>query len=352
MRINKMSYNHKGIHPKREMGLLSEWICRCIKTWAGWICCANLLYQSVFQACFPFFSPDLHPEAPGQDSVLHRARDCWERSSLAVCPRGKANTYLGVSLLCPFFMPRPGPKPQPLCRDWSPCLSFCLERSHVFSTFTQTQVLRLCPDNAAHTLKTHQTPELKSSDIESSQAFILFCSWRMDEAALIRFQRKLVCWPLTWFRDKGKPIWCMSEMLLLAFKWTSICVLHPHMFPDNAEDRPQMSTVHSSLVVHVMLFQRSRVPGLVGVRPDRAWQGIVPHGCSQELHHKYIWSSCAMICCFSEFIFPHFSDPLPQSTCVFYEFLEAMNTLPQSVAEQGPVIYQWLLSCGRSGTFE
>lgn len=47
-----------------------------------------------------------------------------------------------------------------------------------------------------------------------------------------------------------------------------------------------------------------------------------------------------MICCFSEFIFPHFIDPLPQSTCAFYEFLEAMNTLPQSVAEQGPVIYQ------------
>lgn len=162
----------------------------CIKTPAGWICCANLLYQSVFHACFPFVSSDLHPEAPGQDSVLHRARDCRERSSLAVCPRGKTNTYLDVSLLCPFFIPTSWPEPQPLCCDQSPGLSFLLERSQLFSPFTKTQVFRLCPDNAtgSHTPNTHQAHMFS---LESSQGFILICLRCMDKAELIRFQRKL-----------------------------------------------------------------------------------------------------------------------------------------------------------------
>lgn len=61
-----------------------------------WKCCARLEH-------FPFVFSDLHTEAPGPDSVLHCARDRWERSSLPVCPRGKANIYLDISLLCPFF---------------------------------------------------------------------------------------------------------------------------------------------------------------------------------------------------------------------------------------------------------
>lgn len=67
-----------------------------------------------FTPAFPSLPSDLHPEAPGQDSVLHRARDRRERSSLAVRPRGKANTYLNASL--PLSIPlslRLGPKPQP-----------------------------------------------------------------------------------------------------------------------------------------------------------------------------------------------------------------------------------------------
>lgn len=83
------------------------------------------------------------------------------------------------------------PEPQPLCCDQSPALSFLLERSHVFSPSTKTQVFHLCPDNTAgsHTLKTHQ---IHTFNHESSQGFILICLRCMDKAKLIRFQSNLV----------------------------------------------------------------------------------------------------------------------------------------------------------------
>lgn len=97
----------------------------------------------VFHACFSFLSSDLNSEAPGKDSVLHRARHCWERSSLALCPRGKTNTYLDISLLCPFFIPRAPAKSRRRRRDWSPRIILLTEAQPCFLSFHLNGLLPL-----------------------------------------------------------------------------------------------------------------------------------------------------------------------------------------------------------------
>lgn len=186
----------------------------------------------VFHACLPFLSSDLHPEAPGQDSILHRARDRWERSSLAVCPRGKTNTYLDISLLCPFFIPRSWPQPPSVMTEtplypfvWSTAMFSLPSPEH--RCFASIQIMLSHPEDPSD-IGAHKFRQ------ESSQGFtlIFILFFYMDKADLIRFQRALskeesVGWPLTWGRDKGKSMRCVSKILLLAFKWTSIHVLHP-----------------------------------------------------------------------------------------------------------------------------
>lgn len=131
-----------------------NWLsCEVKKTLAVWICRVSLLYQSGFHVCFPSLSSDLHPAATGQDSVLDRARNCRERSSLAVCPRGKTNPYLEISLLCPFFIRPHWPKPHH--QAWlKPCsIAMFGARLCFVSVFIYTQVLCLCLHTAADCLR-------------------------------------------------------------------------------------------------------------------------------------------------------------------------------------------------------
>lgn len=130
--------------------------------------------------CRLSLSSALHPEAPGQDSLFHSARECRERGSLSVCPRGKTNTYLGVSWLSVLQLSLSANISQPLCLDQSPALSFCLVRSHRFSPFTQTQVFCLCADNATDPEGPSDSRTHKSGQ-ESGEGLVRICLWLMEK---------------------------------------------------------------------------------------------------------------------------------------------------------------------------
>lgn len=219
-----------------------------------------------------FLFSDLHAEAPGPDSVLHCPRYGWERTAFPVCPGGKTNIYLDISL----FQPA-----KSLCCGWSPSLSFLLGAQACFLSFHPTGAVP----------RTSQIPTKKTRRVKPRMA---------GKIKLIRCRKKALA---------EKCFHCSHEMkikenqyVVLVF-FTKMVALSPYMnlpFASSAllcfltmqTNQPQMeSAVHWWFTS--CCFRGAACRGVLGA----AWSCLIGDsplwlqpGITSSL--QYIWSCC------------------------------------------------------------